>query len=150
DFDGLMVDTEGPALESWQDIFAAHGCALPLAAWALCLGGSGAEFDPCTYLEETIKRAINHEDIRERRRQRKLELAMAQPLLPGVSEYIATARQLGLKLGVASSSGRQWVVGQLDRPGTTAQSDRAIRTDDVTCQLPDRELDQATLATLDA
>jgi HAD superfamily hydrolase (TIGR01509 family) len=149
DFDGLMVDTEGPALESWQEIFAAHGCALPLSAWALCLGGSGAEFDPCAYLEEHSKRAINREAIRERRRQRKLELAMAQPLLPGVGEYIATARQLGLKLGVASSSGRQWVMGHLDRLGMSAHFDCVTCADDVTRVKPDPELYQTTLAVLD-
>ncbi len=26
DFDGLMVDTEGPAYESWQEIYQEYGC----------------------------------------------------------------------------------------------------------------------------
>ena len=43
-----------------------------------------------------------------------------QPILPGVQDYIATAKQLGLKLGVASSSPREWVVGHLTSNGNTS------------------------------
>ena len=28
DFDGLILDTELPEFQSWQEIYEAHGCAL--------------------------------------------------------------------------------------------------------------------------
>ncbi len=114
DFDGLMVDTESPAYDSWAEIYREYGCELPLSRWSPVLGGSGAEFDPCAYLGEQTGQALDADALRARRWQRKLELCAGQALLPGVSDYLAAANRLGLKLGVASSSSRRWVVGHLD------------------------------------
>src|SRR5438105_4965228 len=33
DFDGLILDTEVAALRAWQELFAEHGCELPLVRW---------------------------------------------------------------------------------------------------------------------
>ena len=38
DFDGLILDTELPEFQSWQTIYQAHGCTLPFAIWATCIG----------------------------------------------------------------------------------------------------------------
>lgn len=149
DFDGLMVDTESPAYESWQEIYREYGCELPLSRWAAVLGGSGREFDPCVYLQERIGQSLDCEAIGARRWQRKLELVATQPLLPGVAEYISAGRRLGLQLGVASSSSRKWVVGHLDRLGVSECFDAIICADDVTHVKPDPEIYQSALATLD-
>ena len=45
DFDGLILDTEGPEFQAWQEIYAAHGCHLTLESWAACIGTRDA-FDP--------------------------------------------------------------------------------------------------------
>ena len=59
DFDGLIIDTETPALQSWQEIYARYACDLPMSVWALCLGGSGLEFDAAAYLAtQTGQRSI--------------------------------------------------------------------------------------------
>jgi HAD superfamily hydrolase (TIGR01509 family) len=50
-----------------------------------------------------------------RRLARERELAEALPVLPGIEEWRAEARRLGLKLGIASSSTRRWVEGHLER-----------------------------------
>ena len=149
DFDGLMVDTESPAFESWQEIYREYGTDLPLSLWAAVLGGSGLEFDPCTYLEEQIGRSLDYDAIRTRRWQRKLELTAAQPLLPGVADYITTARRLNLKLGVASSSSRKWVVGHLHRLGVSTLFDAIICADNVAHVKPDPEIYLTALAALD-
>jgi len=54
-----------------------------------------------------------------RRQQRALSLSLinAQPIMPGVVELLADARARGLKLGVASTSERDWVAGHLERLG---------------------------------
>src|SRR5262245_11854861 len=51
DFDGLILDTELPEFQSWQEIYEAHGSTLSFTAWATCIGTVGA-FDPYAYLEE--------------------------------------------------------------------------------------------------
>ncbi len=59
DFDGLMVDTESPAYDSWQEVYREYGCELPLSLWQAVLGGSGKEFDPCAYLEQQIGQSLD-------------------------------------------------------------------------------------------
>lgn len=140
DFDGLMVDTEAPALQSWLEIFQEHGCEFPLALWSSTLGGSGTEFDPCTYLDSQNGQSIDNLALRARRKQRKLELAMVQPLLPGVLDYILSAKRLGLRLAVASSNTQQWVVGHLARLGVIDQFDAIITSELVSHVKPDPEI----------
>ena len=64
-------------------------------------------------LEDLIGRMVDRELLRETRRQRYLDIVAGSPMLPGVMDYISEAKQLGLKLGVASSSNRSWVEGNL-------------------------------------
>jgi HAD superfamily hydrolase (TIGR01509 family) len=148
DFDGLMVDTESAAHESWLDIYREHDQEFPLHLWSAVLGGSGAEFDPLAYLAAQVGRQLDAEALRQRRAQRKLELAAAQPLLPGVAGYIADARRLGLGLGVASSSPRSWVVGHLDRLGVTDAFDAITTADDVARVKPEPDIYLAAAAAL--
>ena len=68
DFDGLILDTELPEFQSWQEIYQAHGCTLPLAVWATCIGTTEA-FDPYAYLEEQLGRAIDREAVQRQQRQ---------------------------------------------------------------------------------
>src|SRR5581483_5413115 len=82
-----------------------------------------------------------------RRMRRYLEMIEAQAVLPGVEAAIADARRLGLKIGLASSSHRDWVVGHLSRLGLHAHFDTLKTADDVTHTKPHPEL---YLAVLDA
>lgn len=148
DFDGLMVDTESPAYESWLGIYREYGQEFPLSLWSVVLGGSGREFDPVAYLSERIGQPLDAETIRGRRWQCKLELVAAQPLLAGVADYIAAGTRLGLALGVASSSSRSWVVGHLDRLGVTNQFGAIITADDVTRVKPHPDIYLASAAAL--
>lgn len=148
DFDGLMVDTESSAYESWMEIYREHGCELPLSQWALVLGGSGMEFDPCAYLEQQLGRSLEREAILARRAQRKQELVAEQPLLPGVLTYLDDARRRGLKLGVASSSSHRWVDGHLERLGVLDRFDAVVCSDDVERVKPAPDLYQMAVARL--
>src|SRR5437879_1460476 len=140
DFDGLILDTEVPDYESWQEVYQAHGCSLPFETWGSYIGRAVEEFDPYAYLEAQIGRAIEREQIRMRRRRRYLELVEAQAVLPGVAEYLADAARLGLKIGLASSSDRNWVVGHLTRLGLEEHFACIRCKDDVRRTKPDPEL----------
>ena len=115
DFDGLILDTESTEYQSWQELFAAHGCALSLDLWVECIGRPRDYFDFYTHLEEMRGTALDREQIRTQRHARVRELNLLQPIQPGVVNYLQDARQLGLKIGLASSSSRVWVHGHLER-----------------------------------
>jgi HAD superfamily hydrolase (TIGR01509 family) len=145
DFDGLILDTEVPEFQTWQEIYQAHGCELALEAWATGLGTSADAFDPCAHLAAQLGLSIDREAVQHRRRQRYRELLKAQSVLPGVREYIAEAKRLGLHLGVASSSSREWVVGHLTELGLSAYFDCIKCRDDVPRVKPDPALYQAVV-----
>lgn len=145
DFDGLILDTEGPAFQSWQEIYEEYGVTLPLSKWAAAIGASLEAFDPFAYLESELGRDLDYEALHARQRQRETELVEAESVLPGVEECIADARRLGLKLGLASSSECEWVLRHLGRLGLRDEFDCIKCADDVKKVKPDPELYQSVL-----
>jgi HAD superfamily hydrolase (TIGR01509 family) len=115
DFDGMIVDTEGPEYLAWCEIFSAHARELPLLVWADCIGRADDWFDPLAYLEGLLGRPLERETLRARQRERALRLVHGQPLLPGVLAYVRDAQRLGFGLAIASSGSREWVTGHLQR-----------------------------------
>jgi HAD superfamily hydrolase (TIGR01509 family) len=149
DFDGLIVDTELPDYESWQQVYRQHGCELQLQSWGQIVGGTGASnFDPHTNLEELCGQPLDREEVWISRRKHYLDSIAEQPVLPGVTDYLDSAEELGLKLAVASSSEENWVRGHLARLGLYDRFDAIKTADDVNRTKPDPELYFATLDTL--
>jgi len=144
DFDGLILDTEGPIYRSWKEAYEAQGVALPFEQWVKTVGSSNQAFDPERHLEERLGRKLP-QDVIERRIARRAELVLAQPLLPGVADLLQAARAAGLKVGVASSSSRAWVHGHLERLGILARFDCIRGRDDVVHVKPEPDLYLAVL-----
>jgi HAD superfamily hydrolase (TIGR01509 family) len=145
DFDGLILDTEVPVYDAWQEIYGDHGHELSFDKWATCIGTVDA-FDPCADLAALVGRALDADALRQRHRARTDVLIAACPVLPGVREYIDEARRLGLTLGVASSSSHAWVDGHLHRLGLRDVFDVVRCADDVRRVKPDPALYLAVLA----
>jgi HAD superfamily hydrolase (TIGR01509 family) len=114
DFDGLILDTEVPVYDAWQELYGEHGQVLPFERWAECIGTADA-FDPCADLAERVGRALDVSALRRRHRDRTDALISSQRVLPGVVERLDEAVAMGLALAVASSSSRAWVEGHLER-----------------------------------
>jgi HAD superfamily hydrolase (TIGR01509 family) len=148
DFDGLIIDTEVPRFVSWQEQYAAHGQELTLATWMPMIGMARASFDPQAHLEMLVGHAIEREVAQARRRQRWVELVAAQSVLPGVAAYIADARRLGLRLGIASSATHPWVEGHLASRGLLGAFDCVRCAEDVAHPKPEPDLYLAVLAAL--
>jgi len=144
DFDGLILDTEVPVYEAWQEIYGEHGVTLAFEKWAQCIGTADT-FDPCVDLQDALGRALDAAALRGRHRTRTDALIAAQAILPGVREYVDEARRLGLRLGVASSSDRRWVEGHLQRLGLRERFDVIRCADDVARVKPDPALYRAVL-----
>jgi HAD superfamily hydrolase (TIGR01509 family) len=148
DFDGLILDTEIPSFQAWQDVFARHGGALSLEAWADYVGRAPETFDPCDLLEETTGRSVDHGALRREELELEMTLILEQPILPGVVSVLDDAARLGLRLGVASSSSREWVSGHLTRLGLQERFVCLRCSDDVTRTKPAADLYVAALEAL--
>jgi HAD superfamily hydrolase (TIGR01509 family) len=148
DFDGLILDTEVPEYQSWVELYQAYGCKLPIEKWLASIGTTNA-FNPYEYLEQQLGREIDHAEVRTQRRARFAELMADQTILPGVQEYITTAKRLGLKLAVASSSPRSWVIGHLSHFGLETHFDAIRCGDEVKATKPDPALYLAALQALE-
>lgn len=120
DFDGLILDTEGPVFEGWRALFRSLGQELTEERWADVIGHGSGWFDPFPELEAAAGRPLDRQALHRARRTRELDLIATKPVLPGVLDWIGRAEKLGLGLGVASSSSLNWVEGHLQRLGITA------------------------------
>ncbi len=147
DFDGLILETEVPALESWAEIYREHGHELPMDKWNELLG-SARGFDPGAHLAALVGEGFDIDAARARRTRRRDELIGALDVMAGVRDYITDARRLGLRLGVASSSTRAWVLGHLERLGIHADWDVVRCREDVERTKPAPDLYRATVDSL--
>ncbi len=147
DFDGLILDTEEPIYRSWAEVYAANGVALPFEQWVKTVGSNNQAFHPQRHLEERLGRPLTQEEI-DRRIARRVELVLAKPLLPGVADLARAARAQGMKVGVASSSSRDWVRGHLERLGILDLFDCLCSRDDVVSVKPEPDLYVAALECL--
>ena len=116
DFDGLVVDTEIAVYEAWREFYEGEGQHLTMGQWQQAVGYVNG-FDPRAHLELLTTRAYDWpaHDVELVRRTR--ELALSQPVLPGVTELLAEGTRLGYRIGAASNSTADWVGPGLERLG---------------------------------
>jgi HAD superfamily hydrolase (TIGR01509 family) len=117
DFDGLILDTEIPSFRSWQETYEAHGATLDEAEWHAAIGTLRGLNPYELLLERATLPVPPVEELLEMRNQRKMELVLAEAVLPGVLEWLAEAVARDLRLGVASTSPPEWVEPHLERLG---------------------------------
>ncbi len=115
DFDGTILNTEEPNYRSWAELWAAHGQDLALADWQRTLGMENA-FDPWRALESLLGAPLDP-TLNEHRRARRDTLQARYDVRPGIREWAAEADDLGVPVGVASSSSVAWVEAHLARLG---------------------------------
>jgi HAD superfamily hydrolase (TIGR01509 family) len=137
DFDGLILDTETSQFRAWQEVFAAHGGTLTVADWAHVIGSLDSGWDPAVELGRQTGRAYARDELRAVWKPRQAELAERETIRPGVLELIKEARLRGLGLGIASSSPRWWVQGNLERLGIFESFDVVATGDEVERTKPD-------------
>ncbi|MEV0355331.1 HAD-IA family hydrolase [Nocardia sp. NPDC050697] len=131
DFDGLILDTETPAYTSWQETYTGLGAALDRALWAANIGTHG--WDAVRHLEELVGHPVDRAALRAARLARHHALIADEVVRPGVVGWLDEAKALGLAVGLASSSGREWVgqhlerLGLLERFAVLATGDRVPR-----------------------
>lgn len=113
DFDGLILDTETPLIESYRDVHLAHGVPFDHATFLRSVGHADYAFDPWHGFSPHADRAA----LEVERRARKDERLLAQNVLPGVVALLDAAQATNLRVGLASNSEHEWVEPQLARLG---------------------------------
>ena len=116
DFDGTLVDTEGPSYHSWREMYEQHGHDLPLERWVHRVG-TVTPTDPLQELEKLVGAAFDRDAVLLARRRRADELTRRERLRAGVREYLDDARRLGLLVGIVTSGSSEWVASHLERIG---------------------------------
>ncbi|TVY10151.1 HAD family hydrolase [Paenibacillus cremeus] len=148
DFDGLILDTETPEFESFQEIYRRHGSELTIEIWGVCIGTGPNVFNPYEDLAQRRGAPYDVEAARSLRKSLYEQKMMTADVRPGVRAYLEQARELGLRIGLASSSTYEWVSGYLQRFGLFNAFDVIRTRNDVTNVKPDPELYLQAVAAL--
>jgi len=115
DFDGLIVDTETSSFRAWVETFAEYGCTLVEDDWAHHIGTING-FDPYGTLCARATRPVPPEDeLRAAKRAREQQLVEAEPVRPGVVDWLDAVAARQLSIAIASSSPTHWISGHLVR-----------------------------------
>ena len=140
DFDGLILETEEPVYQSWQEIFQEYGCTFTFDLFSAHIGTTDWAFNPLVELESQVGKPLPGREIHQRQQAREMELVLKRSILPGVLDYLESAKAMGLNIGLASSSECAWVTGHLSRLGLIDYFDSIKGSDDVQNTKPDPEL----------
>ena len=136
DFDGLIVDTEVPEYQAWLGVFRSHGVDLPLSVWTPHIGGGHDRFNIYDHLAELTGRPVDRDEVRSQHRAAFAALFEQAVPLPGVEDCITSARERGMRIGIASSSTHRWVDPKLEQIGLADAFDTVVCSDDVGSSKP--------------
>ncbi len=148
DFDGLILDTEVPVFEAWEENYRAHGFQLPIETYIQCVGSDFGRFDPKLHLESLAGTSIDWNEWDRKREEGALEKVQQLSPLPGVVALLDEAAEKNVPCAVASSSPRRWVEGHLARLGLLERFVLTRCLDDVSQPKPSPELFLAAAAGL--
>jgi len=144
DFDGLIIDTETPLIDVWEDMHQRAGLAYQRSTAIGLIGHVETDFDPWAGFGPTSDRAALEAEHQRLYRARVVQL----PVLPGVLDCLREAKTRGLLLGVASSSSHRHVDGHLGRLGLLPYFDVIRCRDDVKATKPAPDLYLAAIREL--
>ncbi|HZN14792.1 MAG TPA: HAD-IA family hydrolase [Acidimicrobiales bacterium] len=113
DFDGLILETEGPWMRAWMHVFEHFGVEVDELE---LIAGVGTHFDAYEVLVARATTPLPSErEVRDMWRARGGELSAHLPVLPGVEQWLADAAGAGLPIAIASSSQETSVAPHLER-----------------------------------
>lgn len=116
DFDGLILDTETPDHTAWVRIYKQYGQELNFVSYSKAIGAVYEFTQPAEILVNLVpgldkNEIINNWVILEK------QLLDAQTLLPGVGNILKEAKELNMKVAIASSATSDWVISHLEKFG---------------------------------
>mgnify|MGYP001229760318 CR=1 FL=1 len=116
DFDGLILDTETPEVVAWINIYRKYGQKFDFDKYAPFIGTVCRMIAPAQELARLVP-GLNAETVFNEWLVIEKRLIEKESILPGVREYLQESKKLDLKVAIASSSEKPWVVSHLERLG---------------------------------
>ncbi|MEK5520629.1 HAD family hydrolase [Heyndrickxia sp. FSL W8-0423] len=108
DFDGLIIDTETALYQAYRELLEEHNVTLSIAEYASYVGTDpGALYE---FLTNQLTGKMTREEIIEKSYKLHREKLKEPIAREGVQEYLEEAKKQGLKIGLASSSDREWII----------------------------------------
>lgn len=150
DFDGLIIDTESAAIESWKALYLEHGVDFPHEEFSSLIGTSHATFDPLGYLVERCGGNCNAEEIWKEQRRYVLDDLITLKPLPGIEQLLSNAKSAKIPIGLSSSSTHSWVESNLHRLDLLKYFKVITCSDDVELTKPDPALYRLSVEKLGA
>ncbi|MFF2889791.1 HAD family hydrolase [Paenibacillus sp. NPDC057967] len=140
DFDGTILDTETPWFYAFRDAYKEHGVELTIDQYSECVGTNNHTFNPYEYLMTELGLQIDKEQFRLKIHDDHTTLLAKEVVREGILDYLELAKDAGLRIGLASSSGREWIDRHLDALGISHYFEVICTADDVSQVKPDPEL----------
>ncbi len=115
DFDGTILDTETPEIDTWREVFEAYGAIFPEGE-LLAMIGKGADqilLKPADLFQRTI--GFRPDELAIKRQAH--EAILRQPVRPGILPLLNELRAEGIPTAIVSSSDHAWIEGHLSRLG---------------------------------
>lgn len=136
DFDGLLMDTETASLRVWQYLWDKYGLELDVSTFFAHHGGDVIA-ERYAKLAAAVGPSFDQDEAHHVRLAYRQEVHATLELAAGIARWLDEARDLGLRLAVASSSPRDWVVDHLDRVGYLDRFELLACGDEVGTYKPD-------------
>lgn len=141
DFDGLILDTETALIDAFELVHRNAGRTFSRQLAHEAVGRASIHFDEWAAFGDSVNRAELEGELR-----RIKEIIIAKlSVLPGVLDHLRQARQMGLKIGLASNSGHAHVEGHLARLGLLSSFDYLRCIEDVAAGKPAPDLYRAVI-----
>jgi HAD superfamily hydrolase (TIGR01509 family) len=140
DFDGLICDTETPEVRAWEALFSEYGFIFPFERYQETIGAIHNDDSPFVFLEDLLGHPVDRREVKESFLNFRNKLIAAEPMRPGILNYLNEAKNEGLLIGLASSSPRSWIDHHLSRFGVMDYFGCIKTLNDVSNTKPDPEL----------
>lgn len=130
DFDGLIIDTETAWYDAYKEVLKDEfQFDLPIEGFAKCVGSH--ENILFAYLEKAIGQKIDPDDLRKKTGKLHTETMRRTGARAGVVEYLKGAKEMDLKISLATSSTRDWAETHLTNLGLLSYFDHLVTQNDV-------------------
>ncbi|MGG2016790.1 HAD family hydrolase [Bacillus sp. S10(2024)] len=148
DFDGLIVDTEMPEFAAISAIYKEYDMELPIELFQKYIGREYESFDWWSFLERKLSYTIDKEYLNQKKNVHVERLIQKEGIRPGIKHIIKQARNMNIRLAIASSSDKGWVIENLKRINLLDQFELIITGDDVVHKKPSPEIYKLVMSSL--
>jgi putative hydrolase of the HAD superfamily len=138
DFDGLIIDTETVWFDCFSEVLSSYRVDLPIEFFSRCVGTHSTELS--AYIEARVEEAEAAKKVRALAAELHAKKIISVQVREGVRDYLEEARSLGLRIGLASSSNREWIERFLMTLNLKEYFQIIKSSDDVIKVKPDPEL----------